>query len=62
MIASADSMSLRNPAFLVTPVMPSDPDFVDYLSLLDSIQEFIAVKDGAGRWLFCNQTASPPTR
>ncbi len=37
--------------------MPSHPDYVDYLSLLDSIQEFIVVKDGAGRWLFCNQTA-----
>jgi diguanylate cyclase (GGDEF)-like protein/PAS domain S-box-containing protein len=37
--------------------MPSNYDYVDYLSLLDSIQEFIVVKDGAGRWLFCNQTA-----
>jgi diguanylate cyclase (GGDEF)-like protein/PAS domain S-box-containing protein len=25
--------------------------------LLDSIEEFIVVKDGAGRWLFCNETA-----
>lgn len=37
--------------------MSSSSDYVDYLSLLDSIQEFIVVKDGAGRWLFCNQTA-----
>src|ERR1700712_5721022 len=37
--------------------MPSNSDHVDYLSLLDSIQEFIVVKDGAGRWLFCNHTA-----
>jgi diguanylate cyclase (GGDEF)-like protein/PAS domain S-box-containing protein len=37
--------------------MSLNPDHVDYLSLLDSIQEFIVVKDGAGRWLFCNQTA-----
>jgi diguanylate cyclase (GGDEF)-like protein len=34
---------------------PCDP--VDLLALLDSIQEFIVVKDGAGRWLFCNETA-----
>lgn len=37
--------------------MPFNPDHVDFLSLLDSVQEFIVVKDGEGRWLFCNQTA-----
>lgn len=37
--------------------MSANPDYVDFLSLLDSIQEFIVVKDGAGRWLFCNHTA-----
>jgi PAS domain S-box-containing protein len=37
--------------------MSSHSDHVDFLSLLDAIQEFIVVKDGAGRWLFCNRTA-----
>jgi diguanylate cyclase (GGDEF)-like protein/PAS domain S-box-containing protein len=37
--------------------MAFNPDHVDYLSLLDAIPEFIVVKDGEGRWLFCNQTA-----
>jgi len=31
-------------------------DHVDLRALLDSIQEFIVVKDGQGRWLFCNET------
>lgn len=42
--------------------MPLNPDHVDFLSLLDSVQEFIVVKDGEGRWLFCNQTALAATR
>lgn len=37
--------------------MPPNADHVDFLSLLNAIQEFIVVKDGAGRWLFCNKTA-----
>ncbi|WP_434676326.1 diguanylate cyclase domain-containing protein [Pseudomonas sp. D3-10] len=37
--------------------MSTNPNPVDFLALLDSIQEFIVVKDGAGRWLFCNKTA-----
>ena len=32
-------------------------DHVDLRGLLDCIQEFIVVKDGSGRWLFCNETA-----
>lgn len=37
--------------------MVTPSDYVDLHALLDSIQEFIVVKDGTGRWLFCNQTA-----
>ncbi|WP_109513867.1 GGDEF domain-containing protein [Pseudomonas ovata] len=37
--------------------MNTRSDAVDLQSLLDSIQEFIVVKDGEGRWLFCNETA-----
>ncbi len=37
--------------------MTTPSDYVDLRALLDSIQEFIVVKDGAGRWLFCNETA-----
>lgn len=37
--------------------MTTSSDHVDLRALLDSIQEFIVVKDGAGRWLFCNETA-----
>jgi diguanylate cyclase (GGDEF)-like protein/PAS domain S-box-containing protein len=32
-------------------------DAVDFHALLDTIQEFIVVKDGQGRILFCNKTA-----
>ncbi|WP_426153371.1 diguanylate cyclase domain-containing protein [Pseudomonas sp. DC3000-4b1] len=37
--------------------MNAHSDAVDLRALLDSIQEFIVVKDGQGRWLFCNETA-----
>lgn len=37
--------------------MTTSPDHVDFHALLDSIPEFIVVKDAVGRWLFCNKTA-----
>lgn len=48
---NSDSL-LRWYLFMNTP-----HDVVDLQALLDCIQEFIVVKDGAGRWLFCNETA-----
>jgi diguanylate cyclase (GGDEF)-like protein/PAS domain S-box-containing protein len=50
-------MALHNLRLIGDASMSANPDHVDFLALLDSIQEFIVVKDGNGRWLFCNQIA-----